>query len=219
MTASIKGIAHRRRQARAAADPSYQTRRDEILIAAARLFSEKGYKGVSTRDVAEAVGIDRASLYYYATGKHELFQEVVREAILKNVLMAEMVRDSDKSSREKLVTFVSSLMTSFAVHYPYIYVYIQEDMAKVTEKSTKWASEMKSFSRRFERAVIAIVQEGIDDGTFRANCGSARLLTFGIIGMCNWSHRWFKPNAGPSAEEVSEIFSGMILDGLVSAPS
>ncbi len=55
-----------------------QTRR-RLIEAARALFREKGYQGVSIREIARAAKIREASLYYYAPGgKEDLYVEVVK---------------------------------------------------------------------------------------------------------------------------------------------
>ena len=59
--------------------------KDRVLAAADRLFMERGYKTVTLRDIAEAVGIKHASLYYHAPGgKEQLFIEVTERNLHKH---------------------------------------------------------------------------------------------------------------------------------------
>src|SRR5438067_11864575 len=51
-------------------------RRDELTRTAARLFAERGYHGTSLADVAEAVGMQKASLYHHIETKEDLLWEV-----------------------------------------------------------------------------------------------------------------------------------------------
>ena len=50
--------------------------KDSILKTAARLFSEKGYDKVTIREIAQDVGINPASLYYYFASKEELLNSL-----------------------------------------------------------------------------------------------------------------------------------------------
>src|SRR5882724_10063541 len=59
------GISRRRAAALAEGGAAYAERRAEISATAARSFREKGVRGASLADVAESLGTDRASLYYY----------------------------------------------------------------------------------------------------------------------------------------------------------
>jgi AcrR family transcriptional regulator len=59
--------------------------RERVLEAAERLFAEKGYKAVTLRDIALAVGIRHASLYHHAPGgKEELFVEVTERNLKRH---------------------------------------------------------------------------------------------------------------------------------------
>src|SRR5690348_8606874 len=55
------------------------TRRTELTRAAARLFAEKGYHGTSVGDLAEALGVQKGSLYSHIESKADLLWEVASE--------------------------------------------------------------------------------------------------------------------------------------------
>ncbi|HLF25305.1 MAG TPA: TetR/AcrR family transcriptional regulator [Anaerolineae bacterium] len=52
--------------------------REVILDFAAKLFNQKGYTGVSIRDIAQACGMTNAALYYHFKNKEDLYLAVVR---------------------------------------------------------------------------------------------------------------------------------------------
>ena len=211
-------IARRRALAKKNSDQDYHQRRSDLIKAAAKVFWEKGFRATTVNDVAQAVGIDRASLYYYVSGKEELFQEVIRDAVTENVVMAEEIVKRDADPADKPVALFVEIMTSYQRQYPYIFIYIQEDMAQIASERTKWDKEIKALQHRFNDAVIGVIQGGLDDGTFHKEHGSAKLIAYGVIGMCNWSHRWFRPGAGETAENIGHTFADMVLDGLTTQP-
>jgi TetR/AcrR family transcriptional regulator, cholesterol catabolism regulator len=209
-------IGRRRGKALKKGSETYQERRNEIAKAAAQVFNKKGYSNTNLTDIAEAMGMDRATLYYYVSNKQELFDEVVREASDRNIAAAEAARFSADPPLEKLRTVVTELMTSYAATYPLLYVYLRENLSHVDPERTEWSNSMRNLSHRFEDAVIAIVQEGIDDGSIRP-LASARVLAFGVIGMVGWTNRWFVPDRSPeSAEVIGHAFAEMALKGLTS---
>jgi len=55
------------------------TRRNELTRQAARLFAEKGYHGTSIGDVAEAMGVQKGSVYAHIDSKQDLLYEALRE--------------------------------------------------------------------------------------------------------------------------------------------
>src|ERR687895_1587741 len=54
------------------------TRREELSRQAARLFAAKGYHGTSIGDLAEAMGVQKGSLYAHIEGKQDLLFETMR---------------------------------------------------------------------------------------------------------------------------------------------
>jgi AcrR family transcriptional regulator len=191
-------------------DQDYQVRRAELIRTAAAVFRRKGYSAANLQDIANELGIERASIYYYVSGKDELFREMVAAAVRENIRMVEQIRSERRPAKDKVAAFVERLMASFEQHYPYLYVYVQESMTHMDE-DTPWNREMRQLARRFNDAVRDIIQGGFEDGSLNFPIKDARLIANGIIGMCNWSHRWFSPGGPWSARQVSDTFASMIL--------
>jgi AcrR family transcriptional regulator len=63
----------------ASARLSHQARRAAILEAAVRLFSEKGFRGVTTRELAAAVGVSEPVLYQHFETKRDLYRAIIEE--------------------------------------------------------------------------------------------------------------------------------------------
>lgn len=211
MASTLKGIKKRRAAARAGGNERYVKRREAVLAAAATVFKQNGFAATSIDDIAKASGLDRASLYYYAGNKQELFNEVVLEVIASNVELAEEIRDRDAPTEEKIADLFRNLLQSYRDNYPHMHVFIQEDPAKIKVRSG--SNDFAELQRRFDRALIAIIQEGVDNGVVRDDL-STRLVAFGLIGMVNWTHRWFHPDGPVGPDEVSSTFSKLAIDGL-----
>ncbi len=64
------------------------TARDEILDAAAELFTESGYAGTTTRAIATAVGIKQASLYYHFASKEDVLAELLVQTVQPSLTYA-----------------------------------------------------------------------------------------------------------------------------------
>jgi AcrR family transcriptional regulator len=194
----------------------YVDRRREILAAAAKVFRDRGFRGTTLSHVAEAMGADRASLYYYVGSKDELFEEVIREAVNVNLAAAKVIRKAKAPAPEKLRRLVEGLMASYAEYHPVLYVLIQENLDHVAPARADWAKEMKRINREYEKVLIEIIQTGQDEGTLR-DTSPPWLLAHGIIGMVGWTNRWFNPDKSPiSAQEIGAGFADTLLSGLCS---
>lgn len=209
-------ISTRRQSARKTGNDEYEKKRAKIIAVAAALFKEKGYQATKVDDIAKKAEIERASIYYYYKGKKELFREMVQEAMTGNVLMAERIVASSETPAQKLALLIEGLFESYERHYPYLFVFVQVDMTQILHDTGAWSSGMRSLSRRFDHAIVAMIQAGIDDGSFHTQ-GDAKLLAAGITGMCNWSHRWFEPGGKHDKYQIAAAFSDMVINGLTAS--
>ena len=215
-TTPTSDIGRRRGKALDKGSASYREKRSEIAKAAALVFNKHGFNATSLSAVADELGMDRATLYYYISNKQELFDEVVREASELNIAAAEAARDAEGEPLDRLRVVITELMSSYAANYPLLYVYLRENLSAVDPDRTEWSRYMRGLSHRFEDAVIAIVQEGIDNGSIRP-LASARVLAFGVLGMVGWTNRWFVPDRSPdSAETIGNAFAEMVVRGLAN---
>jgi AcrR family transcriptional regulator len=167
-------------------------------------------------DVATEAGADRASVYYYFKGKHELFHAVIIDAVQHLVDAAERIAAADVPAAEKVRELVAELMRAYTDHYPYLYVYVQEDMTKLSVNDTS-SKTLRQLARRFTGAVEGMMAAGIESGEFKSGL-DAELATNAVLGALNWSHRWFKPGRATAPDEVAAVFIEIFLNGLVSGP-
>lgn len=192
----------------------YTAKRNELIRGAAMLFKEKGYEATTLKDIAEHAGLDRSTIYYYVGTKEEVFQEAVRGILYDNVAEAEhLVRLQSLDPREKLRRLIERLMVSYEESYPYMHVYIQQDMQKVAGEHTQWAREMTRQTHRFEKAFMTLIDEGIAQGVFRSDV-PVSLAANAIFGMVNWTHRWHKPDGKQTARDIADAFCKIYFDGM-----
>ncbi|WP_157220745.1 TetR/AcrR family transcriptional regulator [Flavisphingomonas formosensis] len=209
----MNGIKKRRAEARKVSNDRYVKRRQEVIAAAAKVFKENGLAATSIDDIAKATGLNRASLYYYVGDKHELFGEVIIDVVKHNVEMAEKIRDSEGEAEEKIHQLFGSLLRSYNDYYPHVHVFMQEDFSQISHNK---ASDWLDLQRRFDRALIAIIEEGMQRGSLRSDL-PVRLVAFGLIGMVNWTHRWFHPDGPVSCEDVAQVFAKLAIEGMRKA--
>jgi TetR/AcrR family transcriptional regulator, cholesterol catabolism regulator len=212
----VSRIDERRKHAQAEPSAEYALKRAAITEAAARVFQRNGYERASMNDVATEAGADRASVYYYFKGKHELFHAVIIDAVQHLVDSAERIAAADVPASEKVRELVAELMRAYTDHYPYLYVYVQEDMTKLSVNDLS-SKTLRQLARRFTSAVEGMMAAGIESGEFKSGL-DPQLATNAVLGALNWSHRWFKPGRAAAPDEVAAVFIEIFLHGLVSAP-
>jgi AcrR family transcriptional regulator len=92
--------------------------RERILTTAAHLFGEKGFAETSIRDVAEALGVTKAALYYHFSSKDEIYQEIVSLPLaqLREVAM----RPHDLTTPQGRAALVHQLLDTLAQCPPHV---------------------------------------------------------------------------------------------------
>src|SRR5262250_1258901 len=86
--------------------PAPHRRRDQIFQAAIDLFAAKGYHATSMQDIADALGIQRGSLYHHIESKEDLLFEIMKSGITKMIEPLEAVMSSPLQAGEKLDRFI-----------------------------------------------------------------------------------------------------------------
>ena len=206
----------RREAAKEDSSGAYQARANEIAAAAVRVFNRVGLQRATLRAVADEMGVDRTSLYYYFSSKEALFDEVVKTVVAQNLQETQKICASSISPRRKLRDLILMLMTSYGEHYPVFYIYIRENLSHVDDSRSAWSHEMRNMNRQTTEAAISIIEQGYADKSFR-NIGSARVVAYGVLGVLGWTHRWYRPaQSDVNAQEIGKIYAEMILGGLES---
>lgn len=83
--------------------------RDRILYEAARLFVNKGYNGVSMREIGEASGMTKAALYYHFKDKQDLLREIIKASLEKTQAQFSKFPDTTLSTREQISQMINQV--------------------------------------------------------------------------------------------------------------
>lgn len=185
------------------------SKEQEIIGVAARLFKEKGYRATTLEDIAAAVGMLKGSLYYYIRSKEELLYLVVRDPIRQAYSKLDEIVKSDAPVVAKIAHAVTNHIESFHKHYPHIAVYLH-DYPHLMQQLQKNAIETP---KHYQRLWTELLQQGVESGVLR-NDLDVKITGYAVLGMCNWVYRWYNPNGALSAQEIAEIFTKLVLEGL-----
>ncbi|MEU9302367.1 TetR/AcrR family transcriptional regulator [Streptomyces sp. NPDC048269] len=77
--------------------------REELLCAAAELFTVQGYAATTTRAVAERAGMRQATMYHYFGGKEDLLAELLESTVAPSLVLArQLLADTGRSAARRL---------------------------------------------------------------------------------------------------------------------
>jgi AcrR family transcriptional regulator len=83
--------------------------RERILAEATRLFVASGYNGISMREIAEAVGVSKAGLYYHFKDKQDLFLAILADNLSSIGQLVQPEPGASASAREQIGRLVRAL--------------------------------------------------------------------------------------------------------------
>src|SRR5881409_2964130 len=149
------------------------TRRHDLTRAAARLFAEKGYHGTSTADLAEALGVQKGSLYAHIESKADLLWEVARDGAAAFHAALDAVPD-DLPPAEKIRLALRAHLRVVAEQIDVATVFIREWRYLEGGRREQFLAERRRYEERFR----ALFRDGRDLGELRADLddGTATLL-------------------------------------------
>jgi AcrR family transcriptional regulator len=182
----------------------------DIIQAAAQIFRQKGYHGTSMQDIADAVQLQKASLYHHITGKQEILVSILDHALDLMIDDLENVIASDASPAEQLRRAMFTYVSRLADEADLAAVLLLEHRS-LDDKAR--ASHIRRRDR-FESLWRAIIQRGIERGEFRPQ--DPRLATFALLGVLNWTITWFKPEGEFSPEQIADLYADLFLHGLLT---
>ena len=194
--------------------PASQRRRaPEIIEAAARVFAERGFHGATTQDIANVLGIRQASLYYYFSSKEAALELVCLRGVEGFFEAGKAIAARPESAQERLSLLITSHLSPLLDRSSFVKVFLNERQHLPAESRRR----IGRWSRGLERIFEQVIEEGLASGEFRADL-DARLVTLGILGMCNAASSWY-PKENKSVPAIAAGFSRLVLDGLAKRPT
>jgi TetR/AcrR family transcriptional regulator, cholesterol catabolism regulator len=182
------------------------SRRGELTRAAARLFAEKGYHGTSVGDLAEALGLQKGSLYTHIDSKADLLWEVAREgAEAFHAALDEIPEDGPVLDR--IQAAMQAHLRVVAEQLDIATVFIREWRYLEGERRELFLAER----RRYEERVRALFREGRELGRLRADLDDATAALL-ALSAANWAYTWLRP--GSNTDELADRFTALLLDGM-----
>lgn len=181
-----------------------------FIAAATDLFAEKGYNGTSIVDLATALGLTTASLYYHVNGKQDLLFRVLETGMADFLGRLEAVVAQDAEPREKLRLAVENHLDFVLSKQNAVKVFLRERRFLESDFRDHYQVRVD----RYDQLFTALVRAGMDAGDVAP--GDATLVRLGILGMINWVVEWYRPGGRLSEEQVRSGMTEMIMDRLLA---
>jgi AcrR family transcriptional regulator len=185
-----------------------------VLAQAATMIADRGFEGVSMRDVSREAGASLAGLYHYFESKEDLLYQI-QYRTFASLLHDQEERAAQPGTPEaRFRRLLIGHLTFFASHPAELKVCtyelesLRDEMYHTTE----------ALRRRYFRLMASVVAELLDgaphDGSLTRRSRHATLFVFGML---NWIFMWYDPARHGPVEQVGEEMLDLVLNGLRDA--
>jgi AcrR family transcriptional regulator len=182
------------------------TRRRELTREAARLFAQKGYHGTSIGDIAEAMGVQKGSLYAHIASKEDLLYETMREGA--DAFHAELdAIPEDAPAVEKIRLALRGHLRVVAEQLDVATVFVQEWRYLEGARHDEIVAER----RRYEERIRDLFREGRELSELRSDLDEAAAVLL-LLSAANWAYTWLQP--GRDTDEIADRFFALLVDGM-----
>jgi TetR/AcrR family transcriptional regulator, cholesterol catabolism regulator len=182
------------------------TRREELTRTAARLFAERGFHGTSMGDLAEAMGVQKGSLYSLTGSKQELLQETLRQGASAFHEALDAVPE-DAPAVERIRLALRAHLSVVSEQLDVATVFTREWRYLEGEAREVFLAER----RRYEERWRSLFREGVETGELRTDLDAAAAALL-VLSAANWAYTWLTP--GRDTGELADRFTAILVDGV-----
>lgn len=184
----------------------------KIIEASIALFEKKGFSQTSIQDIVDTLNVTKGTFYYYFSSKEQLLMDIHLDYIDDLLARQQKIMEQDQlTSKEKLEAIIALLIHDIKDNGLSGKVFFREMRHLIHEN----IDTIKQKREMFRLNIQHVIQSGVENGEFQPNL-RADMATFGILGLTNYSYNWFNPDGPISPDELIEIYTNMILHGILN---
>lgn len=187
----------------------------EIIEAATKLMSERGYHGASMQMIAEKVGIRKSTIFHHFKDKEAILLAILDETVPQAThRLLLIVNDKHLAPMQKLQQFIRVHMKMVEEQGQILNLYLGESR-HLSKQNRHLYMESRRIYTNLVKQIISEVQQDESIACGFRNL-SPTIVAHGILGMCNWAIQWYRRGAGLDvltiADQFCHIITGMDID-------
>jgi AcrR family transcriptional regulator len=182
-----------------------------LAIAGLECFSEGGFQGTTTRDIAKRAELSPAAVYVHYPSKGELLYRISRIGHDSSWSAMERAAGDEQDPRRRIWLIVDAFAGWHARNHRLARV-AQYELASLPPDRLQ---EILTLRKRFSVHVEAELERGVAEGCFDVRDTPGAGLA--ILSLCIDVARWYTPGGLRTPEELSELYADLIL-GMLGVP-
>ena len=183
--------------------------RDDILEAAAQVFRQKGFHGASMADIAEAVSLQKASLYHHVSSKQEILFELLDRALEMLLDRISPIARLDLPADERLCQMIREYLQILAENMDLSAVLLFEHRSLEGRQHARHVPNRD----KFENLWREVLKDGVRSKQF--GCDDIPLTARALLGIMNWTITWYRPDGSLTIKQIADSYTRLLLNGLL----
>ena len=184
----------------------YLARQSDIIDVAVKVFREKGYDAGSLDEIAAALDLRKATLYYYVRSKAELLYLIFDRAITEGLDRLDTIAYLG-SGVDIIETLIEHQVHGIA-NNPELFAVFFDHRPRL---SPKYEASIRAKEQRYLQLFSDLLVKAMQDGSVADV--DPRYAAHALIGMTSWLYKWFDP-ARDDAEAFAETATALVRKGI-----
>ena len=183
--------------------------KEKLVQVAIKLFSTRGFKGTSIRDIAKAMDMSISNIYHYFGNKEGLLLAVLEHSSKGLVEKLGEISQMDLDSLERFKLLIKTHIQLSEFYKKEIKIFFLDE-EHLSPEGTK-------INNQTQTDILQIYTKALNDlkKSGHLRCKSKSIAAFNILGIINWQLRWYRADGSLSLEEVAGEILSFILHGIL----
>ncbi|MDO6596103.1 TetR/AcrR family transcriptional regulator [Oceanihabitans sp. 2_MG-2023] len=184
-----------------------ETRKNEIITTAAKLFKEKGFSAVTMRDIATEMGIKAASLYNHINSKQEILKEIIISLAEEFTQGMELIYNSKYNSLDKLSQIIALHVTITNNNTPGM-ASLNNDWMHLEEHLNYYLK----LRNNYEATFLSIIKEGVSSSEIKKV--NPEIVMFTMLSTLRSLYLWIPKKEDLNANDLANNLSTILIQGI-----
>ena len=184
------------------------TRREQIEDVASALFSDRGYRATSMRDIARELDLQGASLYAHIPSKEAVLASIVERAAERFHQAIQPIAHGPGSAAGRLRRMIDAHVRVVASSPQRAHVFLFEWVSLGEERREAVSRSRDAYEEQF----TTVIAEGIASGELALQ--DARMAAVFLLSAMNALAHWYRPDGPLGPEAIAEQYADLFLHGL-----
>ena len=184
-------------------------RREALLLAAVRMFNERGFHATSLDDVAARVGVTKPVIYHYLGNKDRVLFECVSIGVAELDAAAQAARRLPGNGLDRLKAYLRFYAEATMADFSRCVVRTGDEAL-----SPESALRFRALKAAIDRTMRDMIAEAVADGS--AKVDDVWLAAFTFAGALNWPARWHRADGALPPAEIARRMVDLLVSGIAA---